>query len=61
MASDIAAASYGELLHPMHGFFRTCELDQTGLKCVLALRERYASPTKSLGALNRYYDPQYSA
>jgi ABC-type nitrate/sulfonate/bicarbonate transport system substrate-binding protein len=61
MPPDIAAASYPELLHPEHGFFRKCELDEAGLKCVLTLRERYASPAKRLGVLRRYYDPQYSA
>jgi ABC-type nitrate/sulfonate/bicarbonate transport system substrate-binding protein len=58
---DIAAASYPELLHVAHGFFKTCEIDPAGLKCVLELRERYASWTKRLGISSRYYDPQYSA
>jgi ABC-type nitrate/sulfonate/bicarbonate transport system substrate-binding protein len=61
MPREIAAESYLELLHPAHGFFKTCELDWEGLKCVLALRERYASPAKRLGVLSQYYDPQYSA
>lgn len=61
MPHEIAAASYLELLDPAHGFFKTCELDKAGLQCVLALRERYASPAKRLGAPNQYYDPQYSA
>jgi ABC-type nitrate/sulfonate/bicarbonate transport system substrate-binding protein len=61
MPREIAAESYLELLHPSHGFFKTCELDREGLKCVLALRERYASPAKRLGVLGLYYDPQYSA
>jgi ABC-type nitrate/sulfonate/bicarbonate transport system substrate-binding protein len=60
MPQEIAAASYLELLHPEHGFFKTCELDSQGLKCVLELRGRYASPTKRLGIPSRYYDPQYS-
>lgn len=61
MPHEIAAASYLELLHPAHGFFKTCEVDREGLKCVLALRERYASPAKRLGVSSQYYDPQYSA
>jgi hypothetical protein len=61
MPQEIATASYPELLHPTHGFFKTCKLDREGLKYVLALRERYASPTKPLGISSRYYDPQYSA
>jgi ABC-type nitrate/sulfonate/bicarbonate transport system substrate-binding protein len=60
MAPDIAAASYPELLHPKHGFFRTCELDETGIKCVLELRNRYAPSTKPLSASDRYFDPRYS-
>jgi ABC-type nitrate/sulfonate/bicarbonate transport system substrate-binding protein len=60
MAPDIAAASYGELLHPVHGFFRSCELDAAGLQCVLELRNRYASSTADLGPPGRYFDPQYS-
>lgn len=61
MPHEIASASYLELLHSAHGFFRACELDQAGLKCVLELRNRYAPSTKSLGAPGRYYDPQYSS
>ena len=60
MPPAIAAASYPELLHPEHGFFRTCELDQAGLKCVLELRNRYAPSAKPLGAFDRYFDPHYS-
>lgn len=60
MPQEIAAASYPELLHPAHGFFKTCELDREGLKCVLDLRNRYAPSAKSLGAPDRYYDAQYS-
>jgi ABC-type nitrate/sulfonate/bicarbonate transport system substrate-binding protein len=60
MAPDIAAASYPELLDPTHGFFRKCELDEVGLKCVLELRNRYAPSAKPLGASDRYFDPRYS-
>ncbi len=57
MPQDIAAASYPELLHPAHGFFKTCELDQAGLLNVLKLRNRYASTAAiSLTDANRYYD-----
>jgi ABC-type nitrate/sulfonate/bicarbonate transport system substrate-binding protein len=61
MLPEIAIASYLELLHPAHGFFLTCELDQVGLECVLALRNRYALFAKRLVAPNQYYDPGYSA
>jgi ABC-type nitrate/sulfonate/bicarbonate transport system substrate-binding protein len=60
MPHEIAAASYPELLHPAHGFFKTCELDREGLKCILDLRNRYAPSSKSLGAPDRYYDARYS-
>lgn len=60
MPQEIAAASYPELLHPAHGFFKTCELDREGLKCVLDLRNRYAPSAKILDASDRYYDAQYS-
>ena len=53
MPPDIAAASYPELLDPAHGFFRTCELDRAGLKCVLELRNRYAPSAKLLDAADR--------
>lgn len=60
MPREIAAASYPELLHPAHGFFKTCELDRDGLGCVLDLRNRYAPSTKLLNVSDRYYDAQYS-
>ncbi len=60
MPRDIAVASHAELLHPAHGFFNNCELDLDGLKCVLELRSRYASPSKLLGTAGRYRDPRYS-
>jgi len=60
MPQEIAAASYPELLHRAHGFFKTCELDREGLKCALDLRNRYAPSAKSLGAPDLYYDTQYS-
>ena len=61
LSQEIATVSYPELLHPAHGFFRSCELDQAGLKCVLELRNRYAPSATSLGPPGRYYDPQYSS
>ncbi|HEY1852864.1 MAG TPA: ABC transporter substrate-binding protein [Candidatus Binataceae bacterium] len=60
LPQEITAASYSELLHPTHGFFPSCELDRTGLACVLELRDRYASSTKALSAPETYYDPSYS-
>jgi ABC-type nitrate/sulfonate/bicarbonate transport system substrate-binding protein len=61
MSPDIATASYPELLHPQHGFFPTCKLDEPGLNCVLDLRNRYAPSPKSLGAADRYFDDSYSS
>ncbi len=59
MQQEIAAASYGELLDPVHGFFKACELDRAGLKCVLELRNRYAPSAKPLDTPDRYFDPHY--
>ena len=56
MPPEISAASYDELLHPMHGFFKTCKLDHTGLQCVLEFRNRYAPSAKRLDAADRYYE-----
>jgi ABC-type nitrate/sulfonate/bicarbonate transport system substrate-binding protein len=56
MPQEIAQASYGELLDPARGFFRTCEIVRAGLDCVLELRSRYAAPRKRLDAPDKYCD-----
>jgi ABC-type nitrate/sulfonate/bicarbonate transport system substrate-binding protein len=56
MPQPIAEASYGELLDPARGFFRTCAIDPAGLKCVLDLRNRYARPLKPLDDPAKYCD-----
>lgn len=56
MPAAIAEASYGELLDPGHGFFRTCQIDSAGLDCVLELRSRYGLPSKQLSNPGKYCD-----
>jgi ABC-type nitrate/sulfonate/bicarbonate transport system substrate-binding protein len=56
MAPEIAEASYGELLDPARGFFRTCAIDRTGLECVLGLRSRYGFPPRRLDDPAKYCD-----
>jgi ABC-type nitrate/sulfonate/bicarbonate transport system substrate-binding protein len=56
MTQEMAEASYGELLDPARGFFRTCEIDRAGFGCVLELRSRYGLPTKELNDPARYCD-----
>jgi ABC-type nitrate/sulfonate/bicarbonate transport system substrate-binding protein len=59
MAPEIAEASHSELLDPAHGFFRTREINRTGLDCVLALRSRYGLPSRQLNEPAKYYDLSY--
>ncbi|MGA2057516.1 MAG: ABC transporter substrate-binding protein [Bradyrhizobium sp.] len=56
MPEVIAEASYGELLDPARGFFKACEIDSTGLDCVLNLRSRYGLPAKQLHEPAKYCD-----
>jgi ABC-type nitrate/sulfonate/bicarbonate transport system substrate-binding protein len=56
MPPAIAEASYGELLDPVRGFFRACEIDPLGLDCVLGLRSRYGLPSKQLRDPAKYCD-----
>jgi ABC-type nitrate/sulfonate/bicarbonate transport system substrate-binding protein len=56
MPQAIAEASYRELLDPISGFFKTCEIDRTGLDCVLELRSRYGLPAKLLDDPAKYCD-----
>ena len=56
MPPAIAEASYRELLDSKRGFFRNCEIDRTGLDCVLELRSRYGLPAKQLDDPKKYCD-----
>jgi ABC-type nitrate/sulfonate/bicarbonate transport system substrate-binding protein len=56
MPEMIAEASYTELLDPARGFFKACEIDATGLDCVLDLRSRYGLPSKQLDDPAKYCD-----
>ncbi|MGA8899841.1 ABC transporter substrate-binding protein [Bradyrhizobium sp.] len=56
MPDVIAEASYGELLDPARGFSRACEIDRTGLDCVLSLRSRYGLPSMQLNEPAKYCD-----
>jgi ABC-type nitrate/sulfonate/bicarbonate transport system substrate-binding protein len=56
MPQAIAEASHGELLDSIRGFFKACEIDSTGLDCVLSLRSRYGLPAKQLHDPAKYCD-----
>ena len=56
LPQQIAEASYAEMLDPVKGFFRKCDIDREGLACVLALRSRYGLPPKQLNDPARYCD-----
>jgi len=56
LPQEIAEASYPELLDPVKGFFRKCDIDREGLACVLDLRSRYGLPSKRLNNPARYCD-----
>ena len=60
MPPAIAEASYRELLDSKRGFFRNCEIDRTGLDCVLELRSRYGLPAKHLNEPAKYCDLSFS-
>jgi hypothetical protein len=44
------------LLDPARGFFKACEIDATGLDCVLDLRSRYGLPLRRLDDPAKYCD-----
>jgi ABC-type nitrate/sulfonate/bicarbonate transport system substrate-binding protein len=56
MPQAIAEASHRELLDPVRGFSRTCEIDRAGLDCVLSLRSRYGVPARQLHDPAKYCD-----
>jgi hypothetical protein len=59
MSADMAEQTYRELLDPHGGFFRKARMNIDGLRTVLALRTRYATPHKVLDDPMKYYDPTY--
>jgi ABC-type nitrate/sulfonate/bicarbonate transport system substrate-binding protein len=61
MTGEIAQASYAELLDPVRGFFRNCDIDRAGLACVLELRSRYGLPARALNDPEKYCDLGYAA
>ena len=61
MTQEIAQASHAELLDPVRGFFRHCDIDRAGLACVLELRSRYGVPTRLLDDPAKYCDLGYAA
>jgi ABC-type nitrate/sulfonate/bicarbonate transport system substrate-binding protein len=61
MTEELALKSYDILIHPSRGFSRRAELDIAGIKTVLALRSKYAQPSKPLTDPAKYYDLQYYA
>jgi ABC-type nitrate/sulfonate/bicarbonate transport system substrate-binding protein len=60
MPGEIAQASYTELLDPVRGFFKNCEIDRDGLDCVLKLRSRYGLPSRTLNDPEKYCDLSFS-
>lgn len=55
-----AQRSYDELLHPEHGSLsRRAAMDLEGLRTVVRLREKFATPSRKLGDPSRYYEPRY--
>lgn len=60
MPPEIAEASYAELLDPVRGFFRNCDIDREGLNCVLELRSRYGLPSRFLNDPEKYCDLSYA-
>jgi len=61
MTQEIAQASHAELLDPVRGFFRHCDIDRAGLACVLQLRSRYGVPARPLIDPEKYCDLSYAA
>jgi ABC-type nitrate/sulfonate/bicarbonate transport system substrate-binding protein len=61
MMQEIAQASYAELLDPVRGFFRHCDIDRAGLACVLELRSRYGVPARPLKEPEKYRDLGFAA
>ena len=59
MSPELASSTYSELLDPKSGFFRKGRVSTAGIRTVLALRTRYATPHKVLNDPTKYYDATY--
>ena len=59
ISPELAEQSYEELLDPETGFSPMARVNFDGLRTVLALRSRYAEPSKKLTDPLKYYDPRY--
>ncbi len=57
--AEVAAKSYDVFLDPETGFDRHAAIDVAGVKAVIAVREEYALPHKTLADPTRYYDLSY--
>jgi ABC-type nitrate/sulfonate/bicarbonate transport system substrate-binding protein len=51
-----AEAAYRVLLDPQGGIYRDLRIDRAGLRTVVALRQKFAQPAKTLGDPERYID-----
>ncbi len=56
LSPDAAARAYAALLDPAHGIHRDLRIDLAGLRTVLALRSKYATPHKDLTDPSRYVE-----
>jgi ABC-type nitrate/sulfonate/bicarbonate transport system substrate-binding protein len=61
MERPAAEKSYDKLLDRKDGIYRDLKIDMAGLKTVLELRSRYASPPKPLTDSNKYIDAGFLA
>ncbi len=59
MSPQLAGTTYGELLDPKAGFFHKGRMSVAGIRTVLALRSRYATPHRGLTDPMKYYDATY--
>jgi len=47
------------LLHPKTGFTRDAKISDTGVRTVIALREKFGKPAKKMQSIEAYYDPTW--
>ncbi len=59
MTPALARQSYDLLVAPQGGLTRDASLDVEGIRTVLALRSRYATPPRTLDDPSRYIDTSY--
>jgi len=59
LPTEVAEASYAELLDPVRGFSRSGAIDSAALQCVIDLRSRHAAPAKTLSEPEKYCDLRY--